>query len=114
MTEGQRPGETAQSIGNSLTAEFVEECKTLEQLAGLFPDHRIDLSRGDTGGRQKREVDLHSRSYGDRAVRLGFDRALLDRCEVDLQAERRLRPNRGIQLQPSGRTDCVAIHRNLP
>src|SRR6266550_6346106 len=113
MTEGQRPGETAQSFGNSLTAEFVEERKTLEQLAGFFSDHRIDLCRGDTGGRQKREVDLNAGSHGDRAVRLGFDRALLNRFEVDLQAERWLRPNRSVQLQPLGRTDCVAIHRNL-
>src|SRR5258706_6809975 len=109
MTEGQRPGETAQSVGNSLTAEFVEECKTLEQLAGFFSDHRIDLCRGDTCGSQKRKVDLHSRGHGDRAVRLGFDRALLERFEVDLQTERWLRPNRSVQLQPFVRTDCVAV-----
>src|ERR1700682_1889290 len=114
MTEGQRPGEAARSIGNSLTAELIEKRKTLEQLARFFSDDVVDLRRSDTGWRQEREIDLHSRSRGNRAIGFTPGRSLLDRLGIDLQTERRLRPNRGIELEPFRGADDVTVRRNLP
>src|SRR5450759_1268646 len=114
MTERQRPRQAARSFRNSLTAEFVEKSETLEQIAGFFPDEDVDLRRGDAGGRDESEIDLHSRSGRDRLIRFAPGGSLLDRVEVDLQTERRLRPNRSVDRQASRRTDRMAVDGNLP
>src|SRR5450759_3681241 len=109
MTERQRPRQAARSFRNSLTAEFVEKGKTLEQIARFFPDDDVDLRRGDAGRRDESEIDLHSRSGRDRLIRFAPGGSLLDRFEVDLQTERRLRPKRSVDRQAACRTDHLPV-----
>src|SRR5712671_6580915 len=114
MTERQRPRETAGSFRNSLAAEFIEKRQALEELAGLFANDVVDLRRRDPDRGEQSEIDLNSRSRGNRLVRFASGGSLFDGFEVDLQPERRLRPDRGIDRQPPRRPYGMAVDNDLP
>src|SRR6266550_5930501 len=111
MTEGQRPRQTARSLGNSLTNELVEQSQSLEQVACLPSNDCIDLRGGHTRRRDQRQIDLSAWRRRDRLIGFCFGSARyrLGRFEVDLQSERGLGPNGCVERQTTRRTDLCAV-----
>src|SRR3954471_21988576 len=114
MPERQRPRETARALLNSLSDKLVEQSETLEEISRVSSDDCIDLRSGHSRRRQQCEIDLHSRSRWNGAIKLVLRGDLLARLEIDLETERRLRPDRRVESELTGGADFGTANGNLP